>query len=268
MHRAPAWPSLARMLALVLAPMLAACGDDVPGIDTSCRAPMSIAIFTRETLYFHASTPIAAATLGGRARARGWDVVVGADPAMFTDELLARTDAIVFSVTSGNILDADTRARLQIYFTSGGGFTGTHAASATEYDWPFYKTLVPASFRTHPAIQRAVLTVESDDPIVAGLPRPWFHSDELYTFYDRPEDAQVDVLLSLDEAQMSTTDYPGDFRVGYHPLAWKHEHHGGRAFYTALGHTTESYSDPLFLETLERGIAWSGEARHRARCGD
>lgn len=55
MHRAPGSRSFAVMLA--------ACGDEVPGIDTSCRAPMSIAIFTREARYLHASTPIAA-TLG------------------------------------------------------------------------------------------------------------------------------------------------------------------------------------------------------------
>lgn len=263
MHRAPAWLPFAPALALALA----ACGDDAPPPDR-CGAPMSIAIFTRETLYFHASTPVAAAVLGGRARARGWDVVVGDDPAMFTEELLAHTDAVVFSVTSGNILDADARARLETYFTSGGGFTGTHAASATESAWPFYRTLVPAFFLTHPAVQRAVLTVASDDPIVAGLPRPWFHSDELYTFSGRPEDEGVKVLLALDEAQMNAFDYPAEFRVGYHPLAWTHEHHGGRAFYTALGHTTESYSDPLFLDMLERGIAWSGEARHAARCSE
>jgi cytochrome c len=258
-----------RALALLpLASMVAACGDDAPVPDTSCRAPLSIAVFTRETLFFHPSTPLAAAVIRGRALARGWDVVVGDDPAMFTDELLARTDVIVFSVTSGNILDADSRTRLEAYFTSGGGYAGTHAASATEADWPFYRVLVPAYFRTHPAIQLAVLKVESDDPIVAGLPKTWTRADEIYTFYQRPEDAGVKVLLSLDEAQMNPFDYPADVRVGYHPLAWTHENHGGRAFYTALGHTEESYSEFLFLQMLDRGIAWAGEARHRARCGE
>jgi type 1 glutamine amidotransferase len=187
---------------------------------------------------------------------------------MFTDELLAHTDVVVFSVTSGNILDANSRARLQTYFTAGGGFAGTHSASATEQDWPFYKVLVPATFRTHPAIQSAVLTIESDDPIVADLPQPWVRTDELYSFYERPEDTGVKVLLALDEPQMNPVDYPAEFRVGYHPLAWTHEHHGGRAFYTALGHTPESYSEPLFLQMLDRGIAWAGEAKHRARCGE
>lgn len=249
--------------------VMLACGDNAPLPDTSCRAPLSIVVFNRETLFFHPSTPIAAATIEARAKARNWDVVVGNDPAMFTDELLARTDVIVFSVTSGNILDAESRVRLETYFTEGGGYAGTHSASATEADWPFYRILVPAYFRTHPAIQSAVLDVESEeDPIVDDIPDPWVRTDEIYTFYQRPEDADVDVLLSLDEAQMNPFDYPADFRVGYHPLAWTHENHGGRAFYTALGHTVESYSEPLFLQMLDSGIEWAGEEKHRERCGE
>jgi cytochrome c len=29
-----------------------------------------------------------------------------------------------------------------------------------------------------------------------------------------------------------------------HPIAWCHENLGGRAFYTALGHTVEAYAEP------------------------
>ena len=32
-----------------------------------------------------------------------------------------------------------------------------------------------------------------------------------------------------------------------HPIAWYHEYDGGRAWYTALGHTSASYYEPLFL---------------------
>jgi len=32
---------------------------------------------------------------------------------------------------------------------------------------------------------------------------------------------------------------------------------GGRVFYTALGHTSESYSDPYFLEHMRGGIHWA-----------
>ena len=44
-----------------------------------------------------------------------------------------------------------------------------------------------------------------------------------------------------------------------HPIAWWHDFDGGRAWYTAMGHTTESYSDPLFLQLLLGGIGYAGD---------
>ena len=34
--------------------------------------------------------------------------------------------------------------------------------------------------------------------------------------------------------------------MGDHPVVWLHEFDGGRAFYTALGHTEASYADETF----------------------
>jgi len=42
-----------------------------------------------------------------------------------------------------------------------------------------------------------------------------------------------------------------------HPIAWLHEYDGGRAFYTALGHTSESYAEPVFLTHLTQAIEWA-----------
>src|SRR5262249_33180871 len=45
-----------------------------------------------------------------------------------------------------------------------------------------------------------------------------------------------------------------------HPISWCHNYDGGRAFYTAMGHTTESYSEPLFLGHVLGGIVWAANA--------
>jgi hypothetical protein len=42
-----------------------------------------------------------------------------------------------------------------------------------------------------------------------------------------------------------------------HPMAWYHDYDGGRAFYTELGHTAESYSDPIYLKHLLGGIQYA-----------
>lgn len=234
---------------------LAACGDDH-------RGRLSTIVFTRENQWNHPSNPTAAEALRALAERRDWDITVTDDPATFTPAALARTHVVVFSLTSGNVLDEATRGVLETYFTTGGGFVGTHSASSTEHDWPFYKTLVPVTFKTHPtnpAERAATLTLgASDHPIVVGVPDPWMRVDEWYTFYERPEELGLDILLVLDESSLGA-DYGDDLAVGYHPLAWTHAKHGGRAFYTALGHTPESYAEPAFMAMLEHAIEWAAE---------
>jgi len=40
-------------------------------------------------------------------------------------------------------------------------------------------------------------------------------------------------------------------------MSWAHNFDGGRAFYTELGHTNESYKDQLYLDHLAGGILWA-----------
>src|SRR5215472_8706328 len=42
-----------------------------------------------------------------------------------------------------------------------------------------------------------------------------------------------------------------------HPIAWCQFYDGGRAWYTAGGHTAEGYSDPLFREHLLGAIQFA-----------
>jgi hypothetical protein len=56
-------------------------------------------------------------------------------------------------------------------------------------------------------------------------------------------------LLRIDESS-----YTGGKNGDQHAMAWYHEFGGGRSFYTALGHTDASYSEPLFLAHITGGI--------------
>ena len=51
------------------------------------------------------------------------------------------------------------------------------------------------------------------------------------------------MLLRVDE-----TSYEGGGMGSDHPIAWCHFVGKGRAFYTALGHPVESWSESLFVE--------------------
>ncbi len=57
------------------------------------------------------------------------------------------------------------------------------------------------------------------------------------------------VLMTIDE-----NTYTGSRMGTTHPMSWYHTFEGGRAFYTELGHTKESYADPLYLQHLLGGI--------------
>ena len=75
-------------------------------------------------------------------------------------------------------------------------------------------------------------------------------TDEWYNFRAPPEGVRV--LLRLDE-----TTYEGGAMGADHPAAWAHEVGRGRSAYTALGHTAESYAEPLFLEHLGGAVCWA-----------
>ncbi|HYP89856.1 MAG TPA: ThuA domain-containing protein, partial [Polyangiaceae bacterium] len=185
---------------------------------------------------------------------RGWRIEATEDANRFSDDGLIDYGAVIFLSTTGDVLDDDQQAAFERFIRGGGGFVGIHSATDTEYDWAWYGSLVGAYFREHPAVQAADVLVEDGAPLgVAGLPKRWHRTDEWYAFKSNPR-ANVSVLLSLDE----TSYAPGAANMnGDHPIAWSHEYDGGRAFYTALGHTPESYADPLFMGHVAGGIAWA-----------
>ena len=82
------------------------------------------------------------------------------DASVFTDEGLAGYEVVVFLSTTGDVLDAAQQAAFERYVQGGGGYAGIHAASDTEYDWPWYGELVGAYFDSHPQNQDATVKVE------------------------------------------------------------------------------------------------------------
>jgi cytochrome c len=222
------------------------------------HASLRVLVFTRTLGYRHDSTPAAVAALRRVANERAWSLDATEDPETFTDTRLGAYDVVVFLSTSGNVLAGEQQAAFERFLRSGHGFAGIHGASDTHHDWPFYRKLVGAHFRAHPAIQEATVVVERlEHPLTRMLPARWTRSDEWYAFGENPR-PNVEVLLTLDESSYS----PGNDGMGAdHPLAWCHEPEGARAFYTALGHAAESFEDPLFLAHLAAGIEWAGGFR-------
>jgi type 1 glutamine amidotransferase len=255
-HRPPTVPGAnyadrTRKLALLVVVLIAAAF----AASTAPAAKPRVLVFSKTAGFRHDSIPAAieaVRTLGAR---NGFDVDATEDEAVFTKARLARYGAVVFLLTTGDVLDDAEQAAFQAYFRSGGGFVGVHSAADTERDWPWYGRLVGAWSSGHPEIQAATIDVVSPrDTSTMHLPVRWARTDEWYGFLSNPRRNGVRVLLTLDES----TYQPRSWAMGTdHPIAWKHEFDGGRAWYTQGGHTVESYAEPLFVRHLLGGISYA-----------
>ena len=238
----------AAALAFLAAMMFAVGGS---GTAPATKPAYRVLVFSKTAGFRHDSIPASVVAVRKLGAEHGFTVDATEDGGAFTDADLKPYAAVIFLNTTGDILTDPQQAAFERYIKAGGGFVGVHAASDTEYGWPFYAKLVGAQFDSHPAIQKATLKRETaDHPATAGLPETWERTDEWYNFRANPR-PDVRVLLSLDEST-----YQGG-KMGDHPAAWCHEYEGGRAFYTALGHTKESYEEPFFLKHLLGGIEWA-----------
>jgi type 1 glutamine amidotransferase len=221
------------------------------GVAQACADQGAILLFSKTAGYRHKSIPAGIAAIKALGEQAGLRVDATESASAFTDERLAPYRAVVFLNTSGDVLDADEQAAFERFVKHGGGFVGIHSASDTEYDWPWYGRLVGAYFQNHPAIQQAALLVDRTEASTAHLPVRWVRTDEWYNFRDTSWEP-VRVLIRLDESS-----YTGGTMGATHPITWYHSFDGGRAWYTAMGHTEESYAEPAFLQHLLEGIKWA-----------
>jgi type 1 glutamine amidotransferase len=215
-------------------------------------------VFTRTDGFRHESIAEGLEAIGELGRRNGFSVAE-------TDDLgsLDGVEVLVFLHTTRDVLDARQEAAVERFVRGGGGWVGIHAAADTEYDWPFMgELLAGARFRSHPPVQEADVEVEDrSHPSTRHLGMRWTRTDEWYAFRRNPR-PRARILLRLDE---SSYDAGESTMGGEHPIAWCRDVGRGRAWYTGLGHTRESYAEPDFRRHLLGGIL-SAAGREPADC--
>lgn len=224
--------------------------------DASTDVPQRMLVFSRTAGFRHDSITVGAEALMKLGKEMGLEVEWSQEGAIFRDEELARFGVVVFLSTTGDVLDDAQQAAMERFIRAGRGWVGIHAAADTEYEWAWYMGLVGAAFKSHPATQPATIhVVDRTHPSTRHLPARWTRTDEWYDYQKSPR-GNVHVLMTLDESSYEggtmSKEPPFD-----HPIAWCHIYDGGRAFYTGLGHTRESFAEPVFIEHLRGGIAWA-----------
>ncbi len=214
------------------------------------RSPR-VLVFSKTAGFHHNSIPSGLKALIELGKQNNFHVDTTTNADYFTEDSLKRYAAVVFLNTTGNVLNSFQEADFERYIQAGGGYVGIHAATDTEYDWGWYGRLVGAYFTSHPAQQEAVLKVVNKDHLsTSHLPDEWKRKDEWYNFKKVSKD--INVLITIDE-----TSYKGGTNGDTHPMAWYQEYDGGRSWYTELGHTDESYTDPNYLKHILGGIVYA-----------
>ncbi|MFM8489758.1 MAG: ThuA domain-containing protein, partial [Bacteroidota bacterium] len=211
-----------------------------------------VLIFSKTEGYRHDCIPAATDALRKMCNANGIAVDTTEDAGAFHEANLKRYSAVIFLCTTGDVLNPAQETDFERYIQAGGGYVGIHSSTDTEYGWTWYGGLVGGYFNGHPAQQQATLQInDHNHPSTEHLPgNEWSRFDEWYNFKNL--NPNVKVLLSLDEKS-----YQGGTNGDFHPAAWYHEYDGGRAFYTAGGHTKESYSEDLFMKHVLGGIRYA-----------
>jgi type 1 glutamine amidotransferase len=187
------------------------------------------------------------------------------DASIFNDEKLKKYQAVVFVLTTGDILNDEQQAAMERFVRSGKGFVGIHSASDTEYDWDWYTKMVGRTFHIHPANQTAeLMVIDRKFPGVERMPDRFLWTDEWYEF-GAERIKGLNYILAVDEQTFNPeANWGAKKGVGmgkFHPIAWYHDYDGGRAFYTALGHMPATYSDALFLEHIYGGLYWAATGK-------
>ncbi|HZR21624.1 MAG TPA: ThuA domain-containing protein [Verrucomicrobiae bacterium] len=225
-------------------------------VGASAGERFSALVFSKTLLFRHASITNGIAAIRQLGEANHFDVDATEEAAVFTPANLSKYKVVILLSTSGEIFNNDQKAALKAYVESGGGLAGIHAAVAgdlaTEGGWLWYSDALCARFTNHSAVVQATVRIEDHkNPSTATLPSAWVRTDEWYNFISSPR-GQARILASVEEST-----YHGGTMGRDHPIAWYRTMGKGRVWYTALGHTEASYSEPLFLEHLLGGVRWA-----------
>lgn len=220
-----------------------------------------VLVYSGSTGYRHESIPAAVASIKSLAEKAGYTIDTSEDPEVFTAENLAQYKALVLVSNSTDPKKPESewfqgpkRDALQGFLEDGKGVIGLHAAADSHYLWGWYGRMIGGYFERHPkGTPKGVVTVvDAKHPATAKLPHTIERNDEWYYYKDF--DPTVRVLVTIDP---KTIGENGEADVNPNPLVWCHEFGGGRVFYSALGHTNESWSEPYMLNLMTGALAYA-----------
>jgi len=228
--------------------------------------------FTKTTGWRHSSAIEASKqAIVELCKEQDWQLYQTEEGGVFNAEQLGLFDVVIWDNSTGPVLNEEQQTIFENYINSGGGYVGIHGAGDfSHHEWSWYTDkLIGAEFSHHPIenqIQEATVFLSESADSTWTTPPVWLHSDEWYIFHETPANNGAEIIYTIDGTKIDPNGNLAFLVTGFdygmgavHPVAWTHQVKQGRAFYTSIGHTAETFSNKNFLQILSRAIAWAGK---------
>jgi type 1 glutamine amidotransferase len=219
-----------------------------------------VLVYTKNgTGYVHDNIPSAVEAVKKLADQENFNVTVSDDPTVFSADTLKKYKFVVFPSTNNDIFDTDAqRLAFRRYIEAGGGMVGLHSVTGTERKWTWFKMLIGCTFAWHANFQKFTVRVtDPEHPSVKGVPLVWEREDELYfgkELYPVTNVMMAHQITTLNSKQKDLIDKNAGTFTEYYPAVWYNRFQGGHAWISTLGHSKETYSDPVYLNHLLQGL--------------
>ena len=128
-------------------------------------------------------------------------------------------------------------------------------------NWKWFKQLIGETFSWHAKFQKfSVKKIDASHPSMQGVPAVWEREDECY--FGKELYPGIKVLMAHDIHTLNTKEKSQDSLLqknlgsftDYYPAVWYQHFEGGNVWITTLGHSKESYQDPVYKNHLLQGI--------------
>ncbi len=209
--------------------------------------------------YVHDNIASAVASIKEMGVENHFTVDVSDDPSVFTETNLKNYQFLIFTSTNNDVFDTDNqRVQFRRYIEAGGGFVGVHSVTGTERNWTWFKMMLGETFSWHATFQKfSIKKLDNTHPSMQGVPAIWEREDECYfgkELYPGIKVLMAHQLSSLNPSQTDLIQKNAGSYANYFPAVWYQQFDGGNIWVTALGHSKESYQDPVYKNHLLQGI--------------
>ena len=234
--------------------------------------PLRVLVYSNTGNYRHPEIPALNRWLVLQGNKRGIKMDVTEHYRDLKRPVLDRYDVLLLNNANQlvDVIPEEDREAVEEWFARGHGMVGLHATLVRQQGWPWLLDLGGCDFDSDSTFQKARVIVDpaaQDHRAVKGHgPEFWYSADwsnHTRSVTGRPG---VKVLLRVDEATYEPVreffQKLGGKPMGKdHPIAWTVEKHGGRFFYTELGHDVRSLDTDFGRQHVFEGIRWAAGAR-------